>query len=329
MMKISFVFPYIFLTAPFLHLLTGQEAAPTKADSSQVKAAIVNAEASAGMLWAIEAQFFCGAPKGNKPDDPVLDPAKLFDNLYFLGRTGTAVFAITTSAGIILIDSGYENDVEPILVNGMQELGLDPAQVKIIVITHGHPDHFGGAFYLQEHYGARVYLSQRDWDLIEHPSAARGGNTQKGRLPKLPVHDMVLTEGSPVVLGDEKIIPVAIPGHTPGSMGLIFPVKDDGNIHMAAIFGGTMLGSVRVDSIEELQDYAKSISHFKEETKEAQVDVELQNHPLYDNFPDKLKKLKERKRGDPNPFVVGRANYQRFVEVMADCLEAQIGRRKE
>jgi metallo-beta-lactamase class B len=74
---------------------------------------------------------------------------------------------------------------------------------------------------------------------------------------------------------------------------------------------------------------AKSIAHFKEETKKAKVDVELQNHTLYDNLQEKLAKLKERKKGDPNPFVVGQANYQRLVDVMSDCTQANIDRRKE
>ena len=58
------------------------------------------------------------------------------------------------------------------------------------------------------------------------------------------------------------------------------------------------------------------------------VDVELQNHPLMDGFTGKLAKLKDRKKGDPNPFVVGQGGYQKFVDVMAACSEMNIARRK-
>ncbi len=59
------------------------------------------------------------------------------------------------------------------------------------------------------------------------------------------------------------------------------------------------------------------------------MDVELQNHSLYDNIQEKIAKLKERKKGEPNPFVVGQANYQKFMDVMYDCSQVNIDRRKE
>ena len=291
---------------------------------------IARAQKAAGTMWAAEEGFFCGRPMGNRADDPVFEPVKIFDNVYAIGRTGTAVYVITTSAGILLIDSGYEADVQSILLDGMRKLGLDPAQIKTIIITHGHVDHFAGSPYLQEHYGARVYVSQPDWDLMEHPPARGDGKkAPQGPAPEIPDHDMVISEGTSITLGDVTVTPIFIPGHTPGSMGVIFPVKDNGTTHIAAIFGGTMMGSVLNGSMAELLQYKNSIAHFQEETLNAKVDVELQNHPLYDNFQDKETKLKERKKGEPNPFVVGAANYQKFVDVMAACLDAQIDRRKE
>ena len=287
---------------------------------------IARAQKAAGPMWAAEERFFCGRPMGNRPDDPMLQPMKLFDNVYAFGRTGTVAYAITTSAGILLIDSGYEADVQSILLDGMKKLNLDPAQIKTIIITHGHVDHFAGSPYLQDHFHARVYVSQPDWDLMEHPPA---GGEGKGPAPEIPDHDMDISEGTPITLGDVTVTPVFIPGHTPGSMGLIFPVKDNGKAHTVAIFGGTMMGSVLNGSMAELLQYKNSIAHFQEETLRAKVDVELQNHPLYDNFPDKAAKLKTRKKGEPNPFVVGPVNYQKFVDVMASCLDAQIDRREE
>jgi metallo-beta-lactamase class B len=58
------------------------------------------------------------------------------------------------------------------------------------------------------------------------------------------------------------------------------------------------------------------------------VEVEIQNHPMYDGFLNKLERLKQRKPGQPNPFLVGSESYQPFVSVMSACEKVQLARRK-
>jgi metallo-beta-lactamase class B len=298
---------------------------PAKPDSEAVKALVEKAKKTGGPMWAEEAHFFCEAPRANSATDPPIEPTKIFDNVYVIGNQGTAVYVISTSDGLLMIDSLGADQVDSQLLPGFQKLGLDPAKVKMIVMGHGHADHFGGSPYMQEHYGSKVYISAADWDLMEHPPAGRGGQ-KKGPPAALPRHDQVIVEGQPIVLGDFRMMPVAIPGHTPGSMGFIFPVKDNGKTHMAALYGGTIL-TPGIISDEGLQTYRKSVAHFKEETRKAKVEVELQNHPLMDPIQAKLDKLKSRKKGEPNPFVVGAANYQKFVDVIAACTDVNIARR--
>ncbi|PWT97412.1 MAG: MBL fold metallo-hydrolase [Terriglobia bacterium] len=311
---------------PFSLAAQAPNAAPAKPDSAEVTAHVEKAKKIAGSEWAAEANFFCIAPRANSPNDPVIEPTKIFDNVYAIGRSGTVVYAITTSEGIILIDTGYANETESVLLPGMKKAGLDPAKVKLVVITHGHGDHFGGAPYFQDHYGAHVVLSQADWDLMLNPPPAQG---KKGGAPVTPPKkDQVATEGQPITLGDEKITPVMIPGHTPGSMGLIFNVTDNGKRHVAGLYGGTVL-TPNIISDAGLQQYLHSVEHFKEATKQAKVDVELQNHPLYDGLEEKLAKLRDRKPGAPNPFVVGQSNYGKFLDIMAECMRAQIARRAQ
>ncbi len=297
---------------------------PPKPDSEPVKALIEKAKDAGGARWAQEEHFFCEAPRANSPNDPPIEPTKIFDNVYVIGDHGTVAYLVQTSAGLLMIDSLSPGDVETKLLPGFKALDLDPAMVKIIVVGHGHADHFGGTPYFQEHFGSKVYIADADWQLMENPPA-RGG--RGGPPAALPKHDQVLVEGQPIVLGDFKLTPFAIPGHTPGSMGFIFPVKDKGKTHMAAMYAGTVLTPGFV-SDEGLAQYAKSVPHFREEAKKAKVDVELQNHPLMDPIQPKLDKLKTRKGSEPNPFVVGQSDYQKFLDVMAACTEVNIARRK-
>jgi len=145
---------------------------------------------------------------------------------------------------------------------------------------------------------------------------------------KPPKRDVAAVEGQSISLGDENVTLVFTPGHTPGAMALIFPVKDRGTPHMAGLFGGTVLTPFGIPhGMEPL--YLYSIEHFKEEAQKAKVDVELENHPLMDGFAEKLARFQERKEGEANPFVVGESNYLKFLDVMTECMNAQIARPKD
>jgi metallo-beta-lactamase class B len=297
--------------------------APAKPDSDAVQALIAKAKKVGGPRWAAEEHFFCEAPRPNSPSDPTIEPTKIFDDVYVIGNQGTVAYVIKTSAGLLMIDSLSPDQTETQLLPGFQKLGLDPAMVKIIVVGHGHADHFGGSAYFQEHFGSKIDISEADWQLMEHAPARAG----KGPAAPLPKHDQVLVEGQPVVLGDFKLTPIAVPGHTPGSMGFIFPVQDNGKTYMAAMYAGTVL-TPGIVSDEGLRTYAKSVVHFEQETHKAKVEVELQNHPLMDPIQAKLDQLAARKPGQPNPFVTGRGDYQKFLRVMGACTDVNIARRK-
>src|SRR5215831_9141314 len=84
--------------------------------------------------------FYCvpGGARANSATAPALEPVKLFDNVYAVGNSEATVYAITTPQGIILIDSGYADRVEKEVVDGLKALKLDPANVKYILVGHGH-----------------------------------------------------------------------------------------------------------------------------------------------------------------------------------------------
>jgi metallo-beta-lactamase class B len=268
-------------------------------------------------------EFYCvpGNARPNSSTAPELEPVKIFDNLYAVGNSETIVHAITTSDGIILIDSGYGDRVETVLVPGLVALGLDPADIKYVLLGHGHGDHYGGAAYLQEHYGARIGTMAVDWDLIEERAASPGPND-----PPAPTRDFVIRDRQPITLGDTTITPVAIPGHTQGSLAYIFPVYDGGTRHIAGLFGGTILAAERIPT-PGLQQYVDSIANYLEVAKQMGVDVEVQNHAIFDNTPARLAALKARRPGEPHPFMMDTNRYVRFWDIISECIQAEIVRR--
>ena len=112
---------------------------------------------TAGSEWIETVDFFCAVNPNrfNRADDPEIQPVRVFDNLAVIGRTSTAVWVVTTSNGLVLIDAGYGDQLDSVLLPGMKKLGLDPARVTHVIVAHGHGDHFGGASYSNN--GARVW----------------------------------------------------------------------------------------------------------------------------------------------------------------------------
>ena len=96
-----------------------------KPDSPEVRQLLETAKKNAGAEWTEAFDFICAlnAGRANSPTDPVIEPTKVFDNLSVVGRTSTAVWVVSTSAGIVLIDSGYGDQLESVLLPGMKTLG--------------------------------------------------------------------------------------------------------------------------------------------------------------------------------------------------------------
>lgn len=272
---------------------------------------------------AVPFEFFCvpGNARPNNFSAPALTPVKLFDNLYAVGNSESVVYAITTSEGIVLLDSGHPGDIDTLVLPGLVSLGLDPADIRYVLIGHGHNDHYGGAAYLQER-GARIGTTAADWETI----AQEGPSRLFGDAPK-PERDLVLREDEPLVVGDTTITLVEIPGHTPGSLAFIFPVQDGANSHVAGLFGGTVLAAGFVP-MPGLKQYVTSISHFLDVAEQMRVDVEVQNHPIFDDTPGRLAALAARTPGMPHPFVLGEERFQRFWSVISECMQASIIQRE-
>ena len=289
---------------------------------SSIQSHIDTAERVAGIKWGEAANYFCAeSSMPNRPTDPAIAPTRLFDNVSVVGSVGTAVYILQTTQGLILIDAGYPEQIDSVLIPGLKALRLDPAQVRYVIVTHGHSDHFGAARYLQDTYGAKVFLSKADWDLLDAPPAQG-----KGAPAPQPKRDQVVADLQPITLGDTSILPILVPGHTPGALALIFPVFDQGKKYMAGLFGGTVL-SANFVSADGLREYIKSVQRYARIAAENHVTVELQNHPLMDGFAGRLALLRQRGPQQPHPFVITEATYAAFLNVMSECAQVQLLRK--
>jgi metallo-beta-lactamase class B len=243
------------------------------------------------------------------------EPMKIFDNVYYVGEKEYSTWAIVTSAGIIIIDPIFDYSVEEQVVGGLKKLGFDPAQIKNVVVSHAHRDHVGGAWYLQERFGARVMLTAADWDLLAR-------NTQKWPKPK---KDIVVADGQQLTLGDTTLTFTHTTGHTPGTMSTIFAVKDNGKPHVAALWGGTGFNfTITADrpAVYWYDAYIRSAQRFREAAAKAGADVFLSNHPSWDGSDAKMAALAKRSPDAPHPYVVGAKAVQNYLLIAEHCARA-------
>jgi metallo-beta-lactamase class B len=252
----------------------------------------------------------------------VIPAQKVFDNLYYIGQMSVSAWAVKTRDGIILIDAlNNADEAREIMESGLVSMGLDPKDVKYVVITHSHADHYGGAQYFKDKYGAKLVASAADWDVMAKPT-----NFDRIRkfdpAPKRSADDMTVGDGQVLSLGGEDIHFALTPAHTPGTLSLYFKVTDNGVPHLAGLYGG--IGMPRTDDLKQLQ--IRSMTHWMDVTKVARVDAEIGNHPLHFDGPARLEILKYREPGQVNPFVLGTGNYQRFIDLQRECVKLSLAR---
>jgi metallo-beta-lactamase class B len=260
-----------------------------------------------------------------------VEPARVFDNLFYLGmNTGQATWALTDPSGeIILMDVGWDYTAQELLIDGLRKFGLDPAKVKYIVLTHGHPDHYAGVNYLLDHLAPtagsrpRVVMSDQDWNIITKDNSPAEIKPRK---------DMVATDGQQLTIGNTTITLYLTPGHTPGTISVIMPLRDGDRRHVGSMWGGVILGAASggsegviyfPDPSSQLKTYIASAKRFQDIGRKAGVDVLISSIERHDRTWAKIAAVKARRTGAPHPFVSSNL-VSRYWDVIIRCEEAQL-----
>ncbi len=240
------------------------------------------------------------------------EPAKVADNLYFLGTRIHSSWAIVGSQGIIVIEALFDYAANDEILGGLKKLSLDPAKVKYVILSHAHADHDGGAKLLQDAIpGVHLVYGAEDWEAVDQSTNHAGGK---------PKHDVTGDDGMRVSVGDASVQIVTMPGHTPGTLSYLFEVRDNGKPLRVAYVGGT---AIPFNANAAYYDrYIASSKKMGKAAADYGATALITNHSEFDDAFFKAHTAASRQPGEPNPFDVGADGVARYFNVVQNCAAA-------
>ncbi len=245
------------------------------------------------------------------------EPARVGDNLYFLGTMDHNSFALVAQSGdIIIIDALFDYATPDEIIGGLEALGLDPNDVRYVVISHAHGDHDGGVKYLQDRIpGVTIVYGEGDWPSVTARGAAgavRSGTQNDG------------ADGRIISVGDDDVSVrlVTMPGHTPGTLSFLFEFEDGGEPIRVAYVGGTAISFTNTDAAY-YDLYIESSAKFARAARAFGATALMSNHTEFDLGYFRSHTAAMRSSRDlPNPYEIGAEAVADYFEVVRYCASA-------
>lgn len=237
------------------------------------------------------------------PKKYYMEPFRIFGNLYYIGDKKVCSHLIDTGEGLIALDSGYSHAAY-LYERSIRTLGFDPADVKMIIHSHGHFDHFGASPKMKDLYGCKLLLSRADHERLQlDPRAALMESAPDPYGPLLEA-DQLIDDGDIISLGNTNIRCVSAPGHTEGTMAFFFNATDGDVTYSVGCIGGVGFNSLYKEFLLEYglpldmqERMASTICKMRKEW----ADISLGNHPNQNGTVEKRQYMME--HPGENPFI--------------------------
>ena len=239
-------------------------------------------------------------------------PFCIAGNLYYVGNALESSHLIDTGEGLILLDTPGLPEIA-YLINNIWRAGFDPEDLKYIIVSHAHVDHYGSVNALVHLTGAKVFISKIDADdMKENPDFYEWMNNSLGQYNESFQPDVLLEDGDIVELGNTKIRCVLTPGHTKGTMSHFWSVKDCEQEYTAGIYGGSGFSALTDELLTKNKLPLSMKEIFLDSIEKVwneKVDITLGNHPFHNDTFIKRNKLFS---GDEKAFI-DPTEWQRFL----------------
>ena len=238
--------------------------------------------------FSTEFRFGIAGPDSNAPETGP-GPGLIYGPIYYIGTRTVCSYLVKTSSGLVIIDTGFEEDFE-IIANNIRSLGFSPEDIHWILNTHWHEDHTGGNTGFARISGAQVMIHELDTDIVES-----GLFKGKDAVPRCRVSRR-LKHGDTIPCGEFVFDVIHCPGQSPGSVVFMLKIPTtQGNCR--AIFAGDASGFKCNLSLYDRYGYPEAAGHYRDTVstlKSLEFDLYLGGHPH---------QVVSEMRSDGNPFV--------------------------
>lgn len=252
------------------------------------------------------------------PEEYYITPFRIYGNLWFVGNKDVGSYLLDTEEGIILIDTSYPT-TRDLMIQSIWEAGFNPRSIRYILHTHGHFDHFGATNFLASLSGAKLCLGAGDAEMFKkRPELAL---VEDGHYSKVPlfVPDIELQDGQVITLGSTSVRCVSAPGHTMGVMAYFIELSENGETHLAGLYGGVGLNTLCRDFVNEhnVPEYREHYVSSLEKVRSEQVTITLGNHTAQNDTAGKRQRMLDAP-DTPNPFI-DPTEWQRMIDLTISC----------
>lgn len=255
-------------------------------------------------------------------------PFQMYGNLYYVGDTWGCAHLVDTGEGLLLFDAGNcGGNACAMLVHAIWEAGFNPADVKWLVLSHGHVDHIGAVNFFKRMFGTRVYLGAPEAEMFRTKPELSFVQDSPDSTDELFEPDVEIQDGDVIRFGNTEVKFCLTPGHTEGTISCFFDVTDGKETKRVGYFGGFGFNTLQKDFLVESGDpqyrmreeYLRSVERVRDE----KVDIFMPNHT--DNVDLLNKRQYMLEHPGENPFVDDQAwkkyldmKYQDLKKLMAD-----------
>ena len=211
-------------------------------------------------------------------------PFRIADNLYYVGNRDVSCHLVDTGEGLLLLDTSY-TQAAYLLLESIRTLGFAPEDIKWIIHSHGHIDHFGCTRMLVEKYGCKTYFPAVDLPLLNERADLNWyeefGQNYEPPYDTWFAPDVLVRPGDVLQFGNTTVELYDAGGHTPGTLALRFILP--GGLRAA------MHGGIGVNTLSAAYSQKKNLGRTWRDAfirnvralRGLEVDIVLGNHPKH------------------------------------------------